>query len=219
MGFYDKEKDDISYTSNSSNSEESKNISGSGNLGKDVSEIKKEFSNNMKLMSGAFKQLNNAMNQTKVKLVKLSPSDKSTKESLERESGDINMNDQTLLQMYFNKSEENLTSIRNEFKEREERIQHQMELSEKRTIDRYEKIEKLMIDQGRELNKLISDQNNKINSLKEEVRSQIEADKKYRHTNNIAIIIGTVTTILTILGIVLAAQANITDIISLVLNK
>lgn len=118
------------------------------------------------------------------------------------------VNEQKYLDVYIQKLDEDRRQLQSEFKEREERITRQTENSEKRMEEKLDKIERLLLEQ-----------NNRIDGLKDEVRNQLSEDKKYRHTNNIAIVIGVVTTVLAILGIALATQSNITDIISLALPK
>ena len=62
------------------------------------------------------------------------------------------------------------------------------------------------------IEKMILEQNRKIDDLSDKITEKLEDDKKYRHTNNIAIIIGVVTTVIAMVGIYYATISTITDI-------
>ena len=62
---------------------------------------------------------------------------------------------------------------------------------------------------------MIVEQNKKIEELSEKITEKYEEDKKYRHTNNIAIVIGVVTTVIAMVGICYATISTITDILSM----
>lgn len=117
------------------------------------------------------------------------------------------MDENRLLEMYIEKVDKDQRELRENMKEREERVEKQIEASEARENDRMNRIEQM-----------ISSQNEKIDSLKEKISEQLEEDKKYRHTNNIAIVIGVVTTVITLIGIYYATVSMITDIIGVTIK-
>lgn len=77
--------------------------------------------------------------------------------------------------------------------------------SENRINKRFDKLEQM-----------IEKQNTKIDDLKDEIQKQIVDEKRYRHTNNIAIVLGVIATILTMVGIYYATISTISDMIGLI---
>ncbi len=117
------------------------------------------------------------------------------------------MDDNKLLEIYMDKIDRDQRELRNDMRERESRITKQIAEAEKRENERMSRIEDL-----------IKDQNTIINNLKDEVQSKLEDDKKYRHTNNIAIVSGVVATVLAMIGIYYATVSMITDIIGVTIK-
>lgn len=117
------------------------------------------------------------------------------------------MEDNKLLEKYMDKIDRDQRELRNDVREREARIEKQISDSEARENDRMNRIEQLIVSQ-----------NEKIDSLNDKVREQLESDKKYRHTNNIAIVIGVVTTVIAMIGIYFATVSMITDIIGVAIK-
>ena len=107
-----------------------------------------------------------------------------------------------LLQKYIEKVDRDQSDLKEDIRESERRNQKRSEDSERRLEDRMERLERL-----------ISGQSDKIDGLKEEVQKQLSEDKRYRHTNNIAIVLGVIATALTMVGIYYATVSMITDII------
>jgi len=119
----------------------------------------------------------------------------------ERIRGGI-MDDNKMLEMYINKVDKDQSELKQDIRESEKRMENHMIQSEKRIEDRMNRIESLLVSQ-----------NDKIDGLKDEVTKQLSEDKKYRHTNNIAIALGVVATVLAMVGIYYATVSMITDII------
>ncbi|MCU6800772.1 hypothetical protein [Alitiscatomonas aceti] len=117
------------------------------------------------------------------------------------------MGENKLLEMYIEKVDKDQRELRENMKEREERVEKQIEASEARENERMNRIEQM-----------ISSQNEKIDSLKEKISEQLEEDKKYRHTNNIAIVTGVVATVIALIGIYYATVSMITDIIGVTIK-
>ena len=126
---------------------------------------------------------------------------------MDRENEEISMDDNKLLEIYMDKIDRDQRELRNDMMERESRITKQIAEAEKRENERMSRIEDL-----------IKDQNTIINNLKDEVQSKLEDDKKYRHTNNIAIVSGVVATVLAMIGIYYATVSMITDIIGVTIK-
>ena len=116
----------------------------------------------------------------------------------------IAMDDNKLLEKYMDKVDQDQRDLRNELEEREARIENRIAEAENREKERMDRIEKLFLQQSE-----------KIDMLKDEVSKQLEDEKKYRHTNNIAIILGVIATIVALAGIYFATISTITDIINL----
>lgn len=110
-----------------------------------------------------------------------------------------------LLEKYIEKVDRDQSDLRNDIREMERRYQKNIDDAERRMDKRLDRIEQM-----------IQDQNNKIDSLSEKVTTKLEEDRKYRHTNNIAIVIGVVTTVIAMLGICYATVSTITDILGMV---
>lgn len=110
-----------------------------------------------------------------------------------------------LLKAYIEKVDRDQSELREDIRESERRTEKRIEDSERRMDARLDKIEKL-----------INIQNDKIDELKQSVNEKLEDDKKYRHTNNIAIVIGVITTVIAMVGIYYATISTITDILSII---
>lgn len=120
------------------------------------------------------------------------------------EDGSDAMEDNKLLEKYMDKVDQDQRDLRNDLKERELRIERRISEAENREKERMDRIESLF-----------EQQSEKIDRLKDEVTKQLEDEKKYRHTNNIAIILGVIATIVALAGIYFATVSTITDIINL----
>ncbi|MCI9025423.1 MAG: hypothetical protein HFG92_13490 [Dorea sp.] len=107
-----------------------------------------------------------------------------------------------LLRSYIEKVDRDQDALRTDIRESEKRIDKTVEKYELRMDNRLDRIEEM-----------INEQNKKFDELKEKVSEKLEDDKKYRHTNNIAIVIGVVTTVLAMIGIYYATISSITNII------
>ena len=114
--------------------------------------------------------------------------------------GDENVDE--LLKSYIEKVDRDQDALRTDIRESEKRVDKTIEQYESRMDNRLDRIEKM-----------INEQNKKFDELKEKVSEKLEDDKKYRHTNNIAIVIGVVTTVLAMIGIYYATISSITNII------
>lgn len=120
-----------------------------------------------------------------------------------KDSGEgVAMEDNKLFEKYMDKIDRDQRELRDDMRERESRIEKQISDSEARENERMNRIEQL-----------IQSQNDKIDALKDEVGKKLEDDKKYRHTNNIAIVLGVIATALTMVGIYYATVSMVTDII------
>lgn len=112
------------------------------------------------------------------------------------------MENDKILELYINKIDKDQSELKKDLREREERIDKRIAETEARTEKKLEKIEKMILEQNR-----------KIDDLSDKITEKLEDDKKYRHTNNIAIIIGVVTTVIAMVGIYYATISTITDIL------
>ena len=112
------------------------------------------------------------------------------------------MENDKILELYINKIDKDQSELKKDLREREERIDKRIAETEARTEKKLEKIEKMILEQNR-----------KIDDLSDKITEKLEDDKKYRHTNNIAIIIGVVTTVIAMVGIYYATISAITDIL------
>lgn len=112
-----------------------------------------------------------------------------------------------LLKAYIEKVDRDQSELREDIRESERRTDKRIEDSERRMDVRLDKIEKL-----------INVQNDKIDELKQSVNEKLEDDKKYRHTNNIAIVIGVVSTVIAMIGIYYATVSTITDILGIAIK-
>lgn len=115
------------------------------------------------------------------------------------------MDENKLLELYMKKVDNDQRELRDDTRERESRIEKQISKAEERENDRMNRIEQLIITQ-----------NEKIDTLNKDVLDKLDSDKKYRHTNNIAIVIGVVTTVIAMIGIYYATVSTITNIIGIV---
>ena len=109
-----------------------------------------------------------------------------------------------LLKAYIEKVDRDQSELREDIRESEKRTEKRIEDSEQRMNMRLDKIEEM-----------INKQNDKIDELKQSVNNKLEDDKKYRHTNNIAIVIGVISTVIAMIGIYYATVSTITDILSI----
>lgn len=107
-----------------------------------------------------------------------------------------------LLQKYIEKVDRDQSDLRKDIKDSEDRVNRVVENSEQRMDKRLDRIEQM-----------INDQNNRIDALSEKITTKLEEDRKYRHTNNIAILIGVVTTVLAMVGIYYATVSTIATIV------
>ena len=83
-----------------------------------------------------------------------------------------------LLQKYIEKVDRDQSDLRKDIKDSEDRVNRVVENSEQRMDKRLDRIEQM-----------INDQNNRIDALSEKITTKLEEDRKYRHTNNIAIVL------------------------------
>lgn len=126
-----------------------------------------------------------------------------------------------LLKTYIEKVDRDQRDLKADIKESERRTKENIEASEKRSEDRTIRIENIIKESEKRtedkiirIENLINEQSKGIESLKDEVRKQLEEDKKYRHTNNIAIVIGVIATALTMIGIYYATVSTIASLIT-----
>ena len=110
-----------------------------------------------------------------------------------------------LLQKYIEKVDRDQSDLRKDIKDSEDRINRIVENSEMRMDKRLDRIEQM-----------INEQNNKIDALSEKMTTKLEEDRKYRFTNNVAILLGLLGTLLTMWGIYHATASTIASIASLV---
>lgn len=115
--------------------------------------------------------------------------------------GEERMDD--LLKAYIEKVDRDQNALRDDIRESEKRINDAIVHSESRMDNRLNRIEEM-----------INEQNKKFDDLKDKVGEKLEDDKKYRHNNNIAIVIGVVTTVIAMVGIYFATISSITNVIS-----
>ena len=95
-----------------------------------------------------------------------------------------------LLQKYIEKVDRDQSDLRKDIKDSEDRVNRVVENSEQRMDKRLDRIEQM-----------INDQNNRIDALSEKITTKLEEDRKYRHTNNIAIVLGVIATVAAMVGI------------------
>ena len=115
-------------------------------------------------------------------------------------SGDDSMDD--LLQKYIEKVDRDQSDLRKDIKDSEDRVNRVVENSEQRMDKRLDRIEQM-----------INDQNNRIDALSEKITTKLEEDRKYRHTNNIAIVLGVIATVADLIGIYYATVSTIATIV------
>jgi len=106
-----------------------------------------------------------------------------------------NMDD--LLKSYIEKVDRDQSELREDVRESERR-------TEKKISEFEYKIEQIL-----------NSQNDKIDDLKQTVNDKMEEEKKYRHSNNIAIVIGVVSTVVAMIGIYYATISTITSILGI----
>lgn len=110
-----------------------------------------------------------------------------------------------LLKTYIEKVDKDQMALREEMREREQRTEKRIDDSEQRMEAKISRIEEM-----------INSQNEKMDTLKETINVKMEEEKKYRHSNTIAIISGVVATVLAMVGIYYATISTITSIMGLV---
>lgn len=120
-----------------------------------------------------------------------------------------------LLRVYIEKVDRDQNALRDDIREYEKRIDSKIEQSESRMDKRLARIEEMISNQNKQVEEMMNNQNNKFENLKEKVSEKIEDDKKYRHSNNIAIVLGVVATVIAMVSIYFATVSSITDIISI----
>lgn len=107
-----------------------------------------------------------------------------------------------LLQKYIEKVDRDQSDLRKDIKDSEDRVNRVVENSEQRMDKRLDRIEQM-----------INDQNNRIDALSEKITTKLEEDRKYRHTNNIAIVLGVIATVAAMIGIYYATVSTIATIV------
>ena len=107
-----------------------------------------------------------------------------------------------LLQKYIEKVDRDQSDLRKDIKDSEDRVNRVVENSEQRMDKRLDRIEQM-----------INDQNNRIDALSEKITTKLEEDRKYRHTNNIAIVLGVIATVVAMVGIYYATVSTIATIV------
>ncbi|MFQ7482169.1 MAG: DUF1515 family protein [Ruminococcus sp.] len=107
-----------------------------------------------------------------------------------------------LLQKYIEKVDRDQSDLRKDIKDSEDRVNRVVENSEQRMDKRLDRIEQM-----------INDQNNRIDALSEKITTKLEEDRKYRHTNNIAIVLGVIATVAAMVGIYYATVSTIASIV------
>ena len=107
-----------------------------------------------------------------------------------------------LLQKYIEKADRDQSDLRKDIKDSEDRVNRVVENSEQRMDKRLDRIEQM-----------INDQNNRIDALSEKITTKLEEDRKYRHTNNIAIVLGVIATVAAMVGIYYATVSTIASIV------
>ena len=107
-----------------------------------------------------------------------------------------------LLQKYIEKVDRDQSDLRKDIKDSEDRVNRVVENSDQRMDKRLDRIEQM-----------INDQNNRIDALSEKITTKLEEDRKYRHTNNIAIVLGVIATVAAMVGIYYATVSTIASIV------
>ena len=107
-----------------------------------------------------------------------------------------------LLQKYIEKVDRDQSDLRKDIQDSEDRVNRVVENSEQRMDKRLDRIEQM-----------INDQNNRIDALSEKITTKLEEDRKYRHTNNIAIVLGVIATVAAMVGIYYATVSTIASIV------
>lgn len=162
-----------------------------------------EYSNSSTLISfDAYKDKNTTSSTPKQKI---GYNEGETRNIFSVKEEDVDMDDNKLLEKYMDKIDADQRELKSDVREREERIEKRITESEVRMENHLSHIEEMIIEQ-----------NKKFDELKERVNDKLEDDKKYRHTNNIAIVIGVVTTVIAMIGIYYATISTITDILGIV---
>lgn len=110
-----------------------------------------------------------------------------------------------LLQKYIEKVDRDQSDLRTDIRESENRVNGKIVDAEQRMDKRLDKIEEMIMEQ-----------NKKMEVLTERVSEKLEDDRKYRHTNNIAILLGVVATVIALAGIYYATVSTITDILGMI---
>ena len=112
-----------------------------------------------------------------------------------------NMDD--LLKSYIEKVDRDQSELREDVRESERRTE--------KKISEFDKIDNRL----NKIEQILNSQNDKIDDLKQTVNGKMEEEKKYRHSNNIAIVIGVVSTVVAMIGIYYATISTITSILGI----
>lgn len=123
--------------------------------------------------------------------------------SKEKKENGKDMENDKILELYISKVDKDQAELKQDVRDSEKRISDKVLESEKRMDNRLERIEGMINEQSKD-----------VISLKDEIKNRMEEDKKYRHTNNIAIVIGVITTVIAMIGIYYATVSMVTDILN-----
>lgn len=118
-----------------------------------------------------------------------------------------------LLSKYIEKVDRDHSDLRRDINESEKRTQKSVDDSEHRMDKRLDRIEQLIQDQNNKIEQIITIQNGKIDSLSDNVTEKLNEDRKYRHTNNIAIVIGVITVVIAIATMCFGTLSTITNLL------
>ena len=113
-----------------------------------------------------------------------------------------NMDD--LLKSYIEKVDRDQSELREDVRESERRTEKKISEFEYKLYNRFIKIVQIL-----------NSQNDIIDDVKQTVNDKMEEEKKYRHSNNIAIVIGVVSTVVAMIGIYYATISTITSILGI----
>lgn len=109
-----------------------------------------------------------------------------------------------LLKTYIEKVDRDQSELREDIRESEKRTEKRIADSERRMDEHLDKIEQLIISQ-----------NDKMDDFKQKVSDKLDADKKDRHSNNIALFIGAISVLVAMVAIYYATISTITSILGL----
>ena len=123
--------------------------------------------------------------------------------SKEKKESGKDMENDKILELYISKVDKDQAELKQDVRDSEKRFSDKVLESEIRMDNRLERIEGMINEQSKD-----------VISLKDEIKNRMEEDKKYRHTNNIAIVIGVITTVIAMIGIYYATVSMVTDILN-----